>query len=284
MRNNIKIKFWGTRGSFPMPETKSTFGGNTPCIEVRTPNNELVLLDMGTGLKSFGESFIKEKISTDNINIVLSHFHYDHILGFLMFVPLFIDKYNINIYAPGENKAEVKSKFDSFLSSSYWPVSMEMLSAKLNFFDCKSGSINISKCIALTTSPHGHPGGANSIRLDVNRFSITYITDCEHPNSHIDQNTINIAKHSDVLIHDAQYTPEQMIKHKGWGHSSWEQCVEVAKKSKSKKLVLFHHNPDNGDAALESIERDAKIEFPNTVSAKDEMELLFPNEVAETVI
>ena len=281
--NGIKVKFWGARGSFPIPKSNDAFGGNTSCIEVRSTTNEVVLFDMGTGLRNFGNSLLKEKEPITDINIVLSHFHYDHILGFLMFIPLFIDKYNINIFAPGKTDAEVEEKFESFLSSNFWPVNKEMMSAKINFNHYSSEAINITNNIKVLTSPHGHPGGASSIRLEIDRFSVTYVTDCEHPSSHLNQNVIDIAKNTDLLIHDAQYTPEQMPDHKGWGHSSWEHCVEVAQKARAKRLALFHHNPDHGDSMLEAIEQDAKNVFTNTVSAREGMELFIPEEVSETV-
>ena len=106
---------------------------------------------------------------------------------------------------------------------------------------------------------------------------------CEHPTSHLNQNVIDIAKNTDVLIHDAQYTPEQIVNHKGWGHSSWKQSVEVAKKAKAKKLILFHHNPEHGNSILEKIEYDAQKEFPNTTSAKEGMEILIPEKSKEVV-
>ena len=282
--NGIKVKFWGVRGSYPIPKSEDSFGGNTSCIEVRSTNNELVLLDMGTGLRNFGNSLLKEKTQVRDINIVLSHFHYDHILGFLMFAPLFINKFNINIFAPGESDQEIKTKFESFLNSNFWPVSMGMLTANINFNHYSSGSISITNNVKVITSPHGHPGGASSVRVEIDRFSVTYVTDCEHPESHLNQNVIDIAKNTDILIHDAQYTPEQMPNHKGWGHSSWMHCTEVASKAKAKKLVLFHHNPDHGDSILESIEQDAKKLFENTTSAREGMEIFIPEEVSEAVI
>ena len=142
--NGIKVKFWGVRGSFPIPKSEDAFGGNTSCIEIRTSSNELVVLDMGTGLKNLGNSLIKSKNPITDINIVLSHFHYDHILGFLMFMPLFDEKYTINIYAPGESDNEVESIFKSFFNSDFWPVDTAMLSANINFRHYSSGSFNLS--------------------------------------------------------------------------------------------------------------------------------------------
>ena len=282
--NGIKIKFWGVRGSFPIPRSDDDFGGNTSCIEVRTNKNEVVIFDMGTGLRALGDSIVKNEPDVTDINIILSHFHYDHVLGFLMFAPLFSDKYNINIYAPAENDNEVKSKFQLFLKSTFWPVNMDMLTSKINFIHYTAGVFNISDNVKITNSPHGHPGGANSIRADIDRFSVTYVTDCEHPGNQLNQNVVDIAKNTDILIHDAQYTPKQIHSHKGWGHSSWEHSVAVAKAANVKKLALFHHNPDHGNAILESIEKDAKNVFNNTFSAREGMELFIPEKVSETVI
>tara|TARA_B100001750_G_C15419467_1_gene552146 strand:+ start:118 stop:972 length:855 start_codon:yes stop_codon:yes gene_type:complete len=282
--NGIKVKFWGVRGSFPIPKSEDAFGGNTSCVEIRTSSNELVVLDMGTGLRNLGNSLIKSKNPITDINIILSHFHYDHILGFLMFIPLFDEKYTINIYAPGESDNEIESIFKSFLNPNFWPVDRAMLSANINFKHYSSGSFDISDNIKTIISPHGHPGGANSIRVEIDRFSVCYITDCEHPQAHLNQNVVDVCRNADILIHDAQYTPEQMPNHKGWGHSSWKNCVEVAKNAKVKQLVLFHHNPEHGNAILEAIEQDAQNEFHNTVAAKEGMEILIPEEVSESII
>ena len=282
--NGIKIKFWGVRGSFPIPRSDDRFGGNTSCVEIQS-NDEVVLFDMGTGLRDFGNSIMKNNENITDINIVLSHYHYDHMLGFLMFTPLFIEKYNINIYAPGNSDNEIEANFQSFLNSTFWPVEMNMFLAKISFNHyTPSGSFDISNHIKIVSSPHGHPGGANSLRAEIDRFSVTYVTDCEHPESHLNQNVIDISRGADVLIHDAQYTPEQMPNHKGWGHSTWEHCTEVASKAKAKKLILFHHNPDHGDSILEGIEQEAKKLFENTISAREGMEIFIPEEVSETVI
>ena len=284
LMNTLKVKIWGARGSFPIPELNGSFGGETSCVEIRTSNEDLILLDMGTGLRNFGNSLIKEKSNVKDINIFLSHYHYDHILGFLMFVPLFVEKFNINIYAPGENDNEIKTKFGLFLDPSFWPVNIDMLNAKINFRHYSSGKIKINENLQIITCKHDHPGGANTLRTEFDRFSVTYVTDCEHPSSHLNQNIVDIAKGTDILIHDAQYTPEQMPKYKGWGHSSWDQCTDLALQAQVKKLVLFHHNPDHSNSMLEKIEKDAQSKFANTVSAREGMEIFIPNEVPEAVI
>ena len=282
--NSVKIKFWGVRGSYPTPREQDKFGGNTSCVEVRSNSDQLVILDMGTGLKDLGDSILKSKNPINNINIIVSHYHYDHILGFLMFGPLFNENFTINIYGPGETDSEIKSKFMDLLNSSFWPVNIEMFSADLNFKNYTSGGFELSNKIKIKTCPHGHPGGCNSIRVEIDRFTVCYVTDCEYPESHLNQDVIDICNHTDVLIHDAQYTPEQMPNHRGWGHSSWEHCVNIAKRSNAKQLILFHHNPEHGNAILEKIEYDAQAQFQNTLSAREGMEIQIPHEVSETII
>ena len=280
--NKIKVKFWGVRGSFPMPNNNDDFGGNTSCVELRTSNNDLVIFDMGTGLRALGSSLLSENNPPKDINIILSHYHYDHILGFLMFLPLFNKQFNINIYGKAENDIDLKSLFKEFLNPHFWPVGMEMFEANINFINIKENDFLIGDNVNVKTNLHGHPGGALSLRVESDDVAVVYITDCEHPTSNLNQNVIDISSNADLLIHDAQYTPEQMENHKGWGHSSWEQACMVAKEAKVNRLALFHHNPDHGNNKLEQIESNAKELFPNSISAKEGMEINLPARVEET--
>ena len=280
--NKIKVKFWGVRGSFPIPNNGDEFGGNTSCVELRTSDNNLVIFDMGTGLRSLGLSLMSEQNPPRDINIILSHYHYDHILGFLMFLPLFDKRFNINIYGKTENDIDLKSLFEKFFNPHFWPVDMGMLEASINFINIKENNFLIGNNISIKTNIHGHPGGALSLRVESDDISVVYITDCEHPTSNLNQNVIDISSNADLLIHDAQYTPEQMTNHKGWGHSSWKQACMVAKEAEVGQLVLFHHNPDHGNSRLEQIESSAKEIFPDSISAREGMEINLPIRVEET--
>ena len=103
-----------------------------------------------------------------------------------------------------------------------------------------------------------------------------YCTDIEHPDDHLNPNVIDIARDADVLIKDAQFTDEQLPAHKGWGHSSWQQCTAVAEKANVKQLVLYHHSPGNNDGAIREIEKDAQAVFPNTIAAREGLEIKIP--------
>ena len=225
-------------------------------------------MDMGTGLKELGHEIISNSNPPKIIHVILSHYHWDHIIGMLFFAPLFIEGYTIHFYGKKENLS-LKSIFDHILHPIFWPVSRKDFKAKLYFHDLEDGlELNIENEIKINTQIHGHPNGALSFRVTIDEKNFTYITDCEHPDAHLNKNLINLAKNTDVLIHDAHFTPEDLINHKGWGHSSWQQAVDIAIDSKSKKLILFHHNPIYDDDFLAEIEIKAQKKLNGTIAAK----------------
>ena len=129
------IKFWGVRGSFPTPDRdKIEVGGHTSCVEVRTADNDLIVFYMGTGFVPLGNALIQEKDSPKSAHVYISHFHWDHIVGFLNFKPLFDDSFTFNIYGANEN-TKIKEISKKLLDHALWPVSFDMLNAKMNFVD-----------------------------------------------------------------------------------------------------------------------------------------------------
>ena len=272
--NKTKIRFWGCRGSFPTSEKNMMkYGGDTSCVEIRTHDNNLIILDMGTGLRRLGNKIINDASYPKNITILLSHHHLDHLHGFLMFAPLFDSDYTIKIYSRRSRNKGLEEVFNTFLQPEIWPVKLDDLKADITFIDLDENEILINNDITISNSLHAHPNGAYSIKIKILNKILTYSTDCEHSKEGLNQNVINFAEESDILIHDAQYTPEDLKKYKGWGHSSWENAVDVAIRSNSKKLILFHHSPDYSDNALDEIERKAKLHFPDLISAKQDLTL-----------
>ncbi len=266
--NKNKLTFWGVRGSNPTPDRdKMEYGGHTSCVSCHTDDNELLVFDMGSGLKNLGENLVKDSNSPKNIHIILSHYHWDHMIGLLSFAPLFIDNFNINFYGKKE-VMNVKEIISYMMNPIFWPVNFDDFKANLNFNTIEKETIKISDSVNIKTKPHGHPNGALSFRTEINNKVFTYITDCEHPESHLNQQLINLAQNSDILIHDAHFTDNDLLSHKGWGHSSWQQAVDMAKKTNSKELVLFHHNPLYNDKKLNEIEFEAQQAFKKTTSAK----------------
>ena len=272
--NKTKIRFWGCRGSFPTPDKdKMIYGGDTSCVEIKTSDNQSIILDMGSGLKNLGEKIVNDTTYPNQINIFLSHYHLDHIMGFLMFAPLFDEKYKINIYSRSSKNKGLKDILETFLQPEIWPMNLEMLNADVVFKELDDNDIIINSDTKVTNSLHPHPNSAFSISIHTNDKKITYVTDCEHPKDRLNMNVVEFAKNSDILIHDAQYTPEDLIIHTGWGHSSWKSAIDVAIQSNSKKLVLFHYSPDYSDDDIKDIEKKAGLDFSDVIAAKQDLEI-----------
>jgi len=269
----IKIKFWGTRGSFPSPRKDTVkYGGHTSCVEIRSSLNDLIILDMGTGMIDLGNSILKENNPPKLAHAIISHYHWDHLFGFLGFDPLFDPAFTFNMYGK-EDKMTPQQIIQYIQNHTFWPVDISMLQAKINLNNFPDEGLIINDYISIDHTLHGHPNGANSYRITIGDKIIAYSTDCEHPSEGLNKNIIENAKNSDILIHDAQYHNHELDKYRGWGHSSWQQAVKVAKLSNSKKLILFHHAPFRSDKELDIIEKDAQKLFPNTIVAKQDLEL-----------
>ena len=269
------VKFWGVRGSNPTPDkNKMDYGGDTSCIEVRTSDNELIILDMGSGIRNLGNEILSDPSSPKTIHIFLSHFHWDHIIGFLYFTPFYDKSYTFNIY--GFNKHTKTTSFsDKILDPTFWPVSMDMLSAKINFYNLDGNDININSKTSVSYLNHSHPNTATSYRVNVEGHSVVYTTDCEHPDKNLNKNVVSIANSADILIHDAHFSNEDLEKFKGWGHSSWGKAIQVAKEANVKQLVLFHYNPSYDDNTVSKLEIEAKEKFKNTTASKQGLQINF---------
>ena len=270
------IKFWGVRGSFPTPDRdKIDVGGHSSCVEVRTANNDLIIFDMGSGFVPLGNALMKEKNPPKLAHVFISHFHWDHLLGYLGFVPFFSDWFTCNVYGK-EDKLSIKEIFERLHDYTFWPVTIPMYKAKFNLQTFPDEGVQISDSVRIQAMLHGHPNGANTYRIEIGDVVIVYCTDIEHPDDHLNPNVIDISQGADVLIKDAQFTDEELPSHKGWGHSSWQQCTAVAKKAQVKQLILYHHSPTNDDDTIRTIEKNAQAVFQNTLAAPEGLEILLP--------
>jgi ribonuclease BN (tRNA processing enzyme) len=151
---------------------------------------------------------------------------------------------------------------------------MDMLDAKINFFDLEDNRLAISSKTSVSYTNHTHPNSATSYRVETDGHSTVYTTDCEHPKN-LNTNVVDIAKNADILIHDSHFSAEDLINFKGWGHSSWQQAVEVAKLAHVKHLVLFHYNPDYNDEDVLNIEKAAQQNFKHVTASKQGMKIIF---------
>jgi len=271
-----RIRFYGVRGSIPVCDREfQEFGGNTSCILIEGPKRT-VILDAGTGIRNLGKSFAQDQhLGIDReCFLVFSHYHWDHIQGLPFFGPAYDPRRKFIISAFGR-EGDAKSLHEIFqtqMQEEYFPVTLDGMGAKIEFLVTDQTNMAFENAFVVVRR-HNHPGGAHSFRFqDIDGKTVVYCTDIEHGEK-IDANIIKLAENADVLIHEAQYTPEELPRFKGWGHSSWEQAVEVAEKAGVKKLIITHHDPDHNDAFLENIERQCRKHFQNCILARERMEV-----------
>lgn len=271
----MKIQFYGTRGSIPVCEKNfSEFGGNTTCVLVRE-GNDVLIFDAGTGIRKLGKDLMVEGgVSKGKTTIAFSHFHWDHIQGFPFFSMAYnqSNKFDLAACHTELTIPKLVEIFERLMSSTYFPVQLENMGADFSF-NLKKTINDVITGYKLTASPHAHPGGANGFRLEGEGKVLTFCTDVEHGDG-IDMNVVKLAENADVLIHDAQYTAEELAKCKGWGHSSWEQAIEVAELANVKRLYLTHHDPEHDDDFLRTMEVECQERFSSCFLAREGMEVV----------
>ena len=278
----MRITFWGVRGSIPTPGADTVeIGGNTSCVEVRA-GKALVIFDGGTGLRMLGQKLMTEAPLT--AHIFFSHVHWDHIQGFPFFGPAFLAGNTIHLYGGNNVSRTLEETLAGQMDYPSFPVHLTELGAKMTFADLEEGQVveidaGEGEKLRVTTGRGNHPNGVWTYRFEYRGKSGVYATDTEHYAA-VDPKLVEIAKGADILIYDAQYTPEEYAgtagtggSKVGWGHSTIDEAAKLAKAAGVKKLVLFHHDPLQSDKAVREKERRARGWFANTVAAYEGLTL-----------
>ncbi len=271
----LRIKFYGTRGSIPVCDTNfQEFGGNTTCIAFYPgDNNRVSIMDAGTGIRMLGKEMPIEFPDQTELNITFSHFHWDHIQGFPFFDPAYNPNMNINInmFERHNQEHDLHKIFATQMQEEYFPIELDKMGCSFSFIAHKEGLLK-GENYSVESIELNHPGGSHGFRIEILDKAVVVCTDHELGDS-IEQKYIDFAKNADILIHDAQYTEEELKSHKGWGHSSYDQVITLAKRAGVKQLVMTHHDPDHDDAFLKNAEAECKTKFDNVVFAREGMEL-----------
>ena len=278
----MRMKFWGTRGSISTPGSETVrYGGNTPCIEVRLPNNDLIILDAGTGIRNLGERLIE---SGESINafLLISHPHWDHIQGFPFFKPAFISGNEITIVGGETEKVTLQKMISDQMNKIYFPIQLNELKATLKFRRVQEESFDVFDARVETIFVN-HPSFSIGYRITHAGKTLVYISDNEPFDRRVAEAMRNVDKvvldkytvssgdpnerifefvrNADVLIHDATYTPEEYVNRVGWGHSHYLFTLKVAAEGNVKRLVLFHHDPAHNDDKVDDIVRKCQNEI-----------------------
>ncbi len=263
--NVTKIGFWGVRGSTPTVDRANwRYGGNTPCLELVIAGGTRIILDCGTGLRGLGNRWIQTYGSKKPMeaHIFLTHYHWDHIQGIPFFAPLYSEQNRFYFYSFRSEhlgRGSLQRVLEAQMAHPYFPVDVSVMSAKREFFEISGGDkleINGTKISARWLN---HPQGCLGFRLETPCGTIAYTTDNEPGVPALENNLKELAAGADLLINDAQYSPEQLAgPRKGWGHSSWLHGVRIAEEVGAKNLILFHHDPDSSDQVVDELLREAR--------------------------
>ena len=230
------------------------YGGNSACISIRYGDQPLVILDAGTGIRALGNTLSE----TEPLHLFLTHFHWDHIQGIPSFAPI----QNATIYS-STDPAELERILAAQMRPPYYPVPMP---ANLHYR--KISGESVGDLVVRPFALH-HPNGATGYRIESPEATIVYASDHEHGDAAADITLRDYARDADILIYDAQYTPEEYEHRRGWGHSTWREAVKLARDAHVRQLILFHHDPLRTDRAVDAIVREAQREFPNTIAARE---------------
>ena len=280
----MRVRFWGVRGSIASPMTSQglterlrealeqfalspsrdaggflkrvqpdlsrTLGGNTACVEVAV-GDESLIFDAGTGIRPLGDALVAEGRVSGPLRILLSHFHWDHIIGFPFFAPVFVPEANIQVWSAYENTEELMRGLQS---PPFFPVTLEMLKAKIDF-----GTVPLDEQVAVggasvrcTLVPH--PQRCVAYRVEKHAASFVYMTDVElsQANAADESRLREFVRGADLLAVDCMFEDSELESRRGWGHSSPAGVVRLLRGSDVKKVALFHHAPERTDAAVEA--------------------------------
>lgn len=270
----MRIRFWGVRGSIasPGPDTAAV-GGNTSCVEVVCGKTRIVL-DAGTGLRGLGNQLLSDHRGGAplDLTLLLSHYHWDHIQGLPFFVPVYMKQTELTIVGHANGVMSVREALAYQMTAPVFPVRLDEASARLATREVKLGETFDVGEAKVTVAKGNHPGGVVAYRIEHEGKSVVYATDTEHY-ACVDPALHALAQGADVLIYDAQYSPEEYETKVGWGHSTYVDGAELARAAGVGTYVLFHHDPTRTDTQVADLEARARALYPSSVAAREGMVL-----------
>jgi phosphoribosyl 1,2-cyclic phosphodiesterase len=259
MTTAMTLQFWGVRGSIPTPGPATVrYGGNTACVSVDLGHGTLLVLDAGTGIRPLGEHLAAR--DTD-IFVLLSHAHWDHIQGFPFFAPIYQPHRMISIFPTRMGHTQWYPPLEQ-MDGMHFPVTPEDLPAQVHCLMGKGLEVFQERGCDLSWITTNHPGGGTGYRIEHAGRSLVYLTDNEleppYEKATSFDGFVEFCRHTDVLIHDAQYLQSDMPTKHGWGHSLVSQACELAVAAEVKHLILFHHDPGRTDDRLDAIQEETR--------------------------
>ncbi len=257
----MRVKFWGTRGTRPTPGRRTLrYGGNTTCVEVRDKDNNLLIVDSGSGIAELGATF--SPTEPLQAHLLITHTHLDHIQGFPFFLPAFVPGTHITIVGPAGSAKSLQAAFADQTDPAYFPVRLSHMPAEMEFIERNPGETFEVGGLRITPHLLMHPIPTFGYRIDEGTSRFSFATDNELPmfvNGEVGtlKELANWCRDSDLLVHDAQYSAEEYKTRVGFGHSSYEDALSLAEMAGAKELGFFHHDPLHSDADVDALIEEA---------------------------
>jgi phosphoribosyl 1,2-cyclic phosphodiesterase len=273
MQSEAALTFWGCRGSIPVPELHTVvFGGNTSCVSLEYEEN-IIILDAGSGIRKLGSYLMAcENLHTIRGSVFLTHTHWDHIQGLPFFTPVFSPENQFTIYGEGKRRLSLVEVLEDQMQAPYFPIDMETaFQAHILFQEVSPNqALRIHDAISVTPFRLHYPNASVGYLLQIEDVQVAYVTDHEHNVGQFSPEFLPIVRGIDVLIHDSQYNRADLKNEKkGWGHSAWEDVVDLASEAQVKQLFLYHHDPETTDEQLNERQFLAQQIFPPALVARE---------------
>lgn len=249
------IKCWGSRGSIPVSGKEYLkYGGDTTCLEIRTKSKDIIIVDAGTGIRRLGNLLTDEK--QNKYHFLFTHAHWDHVMGFPYFKPLYSRHAEFRMYRCPFHDEFVEKIISKVMAPPNFPVKYSDIRAELSYEKARPVEFEIGsvKVIPIAIS---HPNGGSGYKFIEGGKSFVFLTDNElgfiHPGGLPYKDYVNFSLGADLLIHDAEYTPEEYKTYIDWGHSVYTDVLNLAFESGVKKVGLFHLNQERTDREMDKI-------------------------------
>ena len=254
------IRCWGSRGSIPVSgESYLKYGGDTTCVEIRTTSGQSIIIDAGTGIRRLGNQLLSE--GRHSFNIIFTHAHWDHLLGFPFFQPIYEQGTRINFYGCPFAQASIQELVSKSMTPPYFPVDFKNIKAEIRYYGACAGSFTIGS-VAVTPILLSHPNQGIGYKFVEDGKSFVFLTDNEftykHPGGLDYRDYLEFCASADLLVHDAEYTAEEYGIKRGWGHSVYTDALKLAIESRVKRFGLFHHNQDRSDREIDQMVEDCR--------------------------
>jgi len=262
----MRLTVWGARGSVPVSSYASVhYGGDTTCLQVETREGDTIIFDLGTGVRALGNQLVNSANPDKDLHILLTHAHWDHLMGFPFFKPLYLEDFTFHFHGWSQAQDSVRSLLQQTMKPPFFPVDLHSVAATLDFNEDDTNEFDVAG-LHVQRFPLSHPNGGWGYRLSEGSHSVAFFPDNEFTHPHPDNKGLkDFAKFCDgvdLLIHDAMYLRSEYEQTtKGWGHTVVEDAAKLAHAARAKHLLLWHHEPDRSDAAVDSIVSDVQAEL-----------------------